>query len=1049
MSTAELRLAVAFTGGVSLAVWMGGVSREMNLLVSAAAEKRGGRVPAGPTESARRVRECYRKLLRVLDLDVSVDVLSGTSAGGINAACLGLATARGTDLGGLRELWLRNGQLEVLLRDPAAEEQPPSLLQGDGVLLKGLNEAMRQLAGDDAGSDHDEDEDATRVLITTTLLDGLPTPFPDDYGTTIRDTSHLGLFTFDGKQLRAPGAPAALALAARSSASFPGAFEPAFVPVGRSGDAEHPDMKPYVRDHRASQYCADGGLLANRPVGPALQAIFDRPAHRQVRRVLAYVVPSPGAVPDAHRQRRDEHRPHSLASALVADLNAALSQTITADLAALAAHNSRARARRRGEVQLARLLGAAVRPDPVRLADDYRERRVGAWAEAAAQETMRQLAAPGRIVADGAGPRPAGFGSDLEILTAAARDVLLQKLPLNPADPDPYARMTAYGRQPLDGAKATVLELLNACFASRPGPQERADIGALADSLHQAMPKRVDSRLAEGVTDALDACDLTRPGAVTRLAGSGPWHDAVLSQLPKQDEQSNERDELRAAWVELARVAGQARRYFTPPDSPAPDGTPSADDIARAEAADVFAYLDGAVATRDIAGRLFDLQAALRVIYPDEQAARQTVELVQMSADTRTLLDPRSLASDKLTGLQLHHFGAFYKHSWRANDWMWGRLDGAGWLVHVLLSPRHLARLAREADSRTAFREDLRGTLEEIAGEPPPHGVFERFEDGTAAELDFLDADVEPPAAALPTTAMWVAAGLQRLIGAEELVHVARHAETEDPNTEFGEARDAFVAAVEDRVGRLDQAERLPARDVQDVLAACRVSEERFSGERETPLFRRTAVTAAAVGSGAAVGVVGRRLRTLRTVLRTVRRALLLAVRMFASEKAARKPVGYGLAAVTAGVAAATSSVREMGYLGLLAVLAGIALIAVGAGRRVRAALTMFAGAVVLAGIAVIALAGFIPAVDREVFPWLLETAVPYLDEHAVVWAIVVLLVVLLPLSLLLDGAQALRARRRHTTAAASAEPAPTAPAPLVVPPRTAAEPVAEAPPVT
>jgi hypothetical protein len=33
-----------------------------------------------------------------------------------------------------------------------------------------------------------------------------------------------------------------------------------------------------------------GGLLASWPLGPALQAVFDRPADRDVRRVLAFVV---------------------------------------------------------------------------------------------------------------------------------------------------------------------------------------------------------------------------------------------------------------------------------------------------------------------------------------------------------------------------------------------------------------------------------------------------------------------------------------------------------------------------------------------------------------------------------------------------------------------------------------------------------------------------------------------------------------------------------------------------------------------------------------
>ena len=44
----------------------------------------------------------------------------------------------------------------------------------------------------------------------------------------------------------------------------------------------------------------------------------------------------------------------------------------------------------------------------------------------------------------------------------------------------------------------------------------------------------------------------------------------------------------------------------------------------------------------------------------------------------------------KLRGVELHHFAAFYKSSWRAWDWMWGRLDGSGWLVHILLDPARI-----------------------------------------------------------------------------------------------------------------------------------------------------------------------------------------------------------------------------------------------------------------------------------------------------------------------------------------------------------------------
>src|SRR5207245_592723 len=79
----------------------------------------------------------------------------------------------------------------------------------------------------------------------------------------------------------------------------------------------------------------------------------------------------------------------------------------------------------------------------------------------------------------------------------------------------------------------------------------------------------------------------------------------------------------------------------------------------------------------DVATRLFQLVVATRCAQPEGPEIEQRLELVQMSADTRTKLDPeRSLAADKLTGMQWHHFGAFYKQSWRASDWMWGRVDG-------------------------------------------------------------------------------------------------------------------------------------------------------------------------------------------------------------------------------------------------------------------------------------------------------------------------------------------------------------------------------------
>src|SRR5829696_3562787 len=257
-ATQEVRFATVWTGGVSLAIWMGGVGRELNLLDQAGRQREGvASVPPEQLGSAdQEVRNRYADLLDLLDLVVRMDVLSGTSAGGINAALLGTCHATGWDLGWLRDVWLTAGDLELLLRDPATKD-PPSLLRGDGVLLAQLD---KNLERSDAAV---EEVRPTTVFITTTLLDGETSRFTDSYGTLVPDVNHLGVFQFTASEMRTKLGRHALALAARSSASFPAAFEPAFLPYGKAvasvgkdaGPSERPAMDPYVsitRSHWAA-----------------------------------------------------------------------------------------------------------------------------------------------------------------------------------------------------------------------------------------------------------------------------------------------------------------------------------------------------------------------------------------------------------------------------------------------------------------------------------------------------------------------------------------------------------------------------------------------------------------------------------------------------------------------------------------------------------------------------------------------------------------------------------------------------------------------------
>src|SRR4051794_24479065 len=90
----ELRLALAIRGGVSLAVWMGGACSEIaTLRASATADE------AQPGT--------YRRLLKLAGYDtVTVDVIAGTSAGGLNGVLLSQHLVCGAQFGRrLRNLW--------------------------------------------------------------------------------------------------------------------------------------------------------------------------------------------------------------------------------------------------------------------------------------------------------------------------------------------------------------------------------------------------------------------------------------------------------------------------------------------------------------------------------------------------------------------------------------------------------------------------------------------------------------------------------------------------------------------------------------------------------------------------------------------------------------------------------------------------------------------------------------------------------------------------------------------------------------------------------
>jgi Protein of unknown function (DUF3376) len=74
----------------------------------------------------------------------------------------------------------------------------------------------------------------------------------------------------------------------------------------------------------------------------------------------------------------------------------------------------------------------------------------------------------------------------------------------------------------------------------------------------------------------------------------------------------------------------------------------------------------------------------------------------------------------KLTGVNLGHFAAFYRASWRANDYMWGRLDAAVRVVDLLVDAARARQVAREHRGRPPW-ELLADALLPDGGSPDQH----------------------------------------------------------------------------------------------------------------------------------------------------------------------------------------------------------------------------------------------------------------------------------------------------------------------------------------
>ena len=368
--TQEVRFAIVMYGGVSLAIYINGITQELLRLVRSTAQsgklKDGTRVCLSgsrtddlglkPTERVYRqlsylladkhlLEECrglepdaLTKQLQALSEDDNrpitlkfvVDILSGTSAGGINAIYLAKALANDQSIDELKRLWINEGDIGVLINDRRSvsglslpnQSPPQSLLNSRRMYMKLLDSL------DEMGKNNsDEDSpyvDEIDLYITATDIAGMPLPIRLS-DTVVYERRHRNVFHFkyvskevadreDRNDFETENNPF-LAFAARCTSSFPFAFEP--MKLGDINDVlnvsdnhlpiDKEEMKKkwmrFFKEKVSTNVAAkvdftersfgDGGYLDNKPFTYATETLSRRYAPLPVDRKLIYIEPSP------------------------------------------------------------------------------------------------------------------------------------------------------------------------------------------------------------------------------------------------------------------------------------------------------------------------------------------------------------------------------------------------------------------------------------------------------------------------------------------------------------------------------------------------------------------------------------------------------------------------------------------------------------------------------------------------------------------------------------------------------------------------------------
>ena len=724
MRQKELRIALVCYGGVSLAVYMHGVTRELWQLARASRDFHASAPDRGG------VHDVYRDLLAEIEqrdglrLRVLPDIMSGASAGGINAVFLAQAVYSGQSLEPLTDLWLEVADVDELT-DPDAKlrwsgakiwAQPLA----SWLLSRPGNEISKEVAPETRAEVRRKVSHLIRgrwfeppfsglgfskllarafssMAASETEAPLLPPGHPLDLFVTATDFhGHLELLELNsppvvedsehrmpiGMRRKTPAEgggdladPMEMVFAARATASFPGAFPPLEVAeidqlaqeIGHdwtNRDAFLDRIMPVhvMRDNVGNVSLIDGSVLVNKPFAGAMAALRGRPAQREVDRRFVYVDPRPDRFGERHARA---HREVGFFSSIFGSLSTIPREQPIRDNLELLEEQSREAER------LSRIV-MALRPEVERTVeklfgftlflDKPTPKRLKAWRQKAQQAAAEQA---GYAFHSYAQAKLSGIVTRLAKLAweAAPSLRLSDHLPIEEVL---RAEMLRRGLNTLANQKGGATPEAITFFREH-------DIGFRIRRL-RLLARRLarDWEADPEIPD--EALETARDEIYT-----------ILSLYFEKESLASLGDDFAARAENVMADPGGVLDYIE-----ARRLLPDADDHAEELLAEALAKMPDHLRRRMLFAYLgfpfYDV-ATLPLLRNEGFTEFDPVKVDRISPDdAKSIREGGTQAT--LRGVEFYNFGAFFSRAYRENDYLWGRLHGAERMIDLMLSTR-------------------------------------------------------------------------------------------------------------------------------------------------------------------------------------------------------------------------------------------------------------------------------------------------------------------------------------------------------------------------